>query len=70
MPLLEFHFNKVAGLKACNFIEKDSNTGVSCEIFENFKNNNFEEHLSASNCSCVPQKNKSIACIRKADVGQ
>ena len=43
-PVLEFLFNKVAGLRGCNIIEKDSNAGVSCEIFENFKNNNFAEH--------------------------
>ena len=41
--MLEFLFNKVAGLRACNFIEKDSNADVSCEIFENFKSKNFEE---------------------------
>ena len=62
----EFLFNKVAGLRACKFIEKDSNAGVSCEIFENFKNNNFEEHLRTT--CCAPQKNKSIACIRKTDI--
>ena len=27
-PVLEFLFKKVAGLRACNFIEKDSNTLV------------------------------------------
>ena len=43
-PVLESLFNKAAGPKACNFNEKDSNTDVSCEIFKNFKNNNFK-HL-------------------------
>ena len=43
--MLEFLFNKVAGLRAYNFIEKDSNAGISCEIFKNFKNNDFEGHL-------------------------
>ena len=43
-PVLEFLFNIVAGLRACNFIKKDSNAGVSCDVFENFKNKNFEEH--------------------------
>ena len=57
-PLLEFLFIKVAGLKA----------GVSSEIFENFKNNFLR--TSANNCSCEPQKNKSIACMRKTDVRQ
>ena len=28
-PVLESLFNKVAGLKACNFIERDSNIDVS-----------------------------------------
>ena len=45
IPVLEFIFNKVAGLRACNFNEKDSNAGFSCKIFKNFKNNNLEEHL-------------------------
>ena len=27
-PVLESLFNKVEGLRACNFIKKDSNTGV------------------------------------------
>ena len=40
-----FVFNKAADLRTCNFIEKDSNAGVSCESLKNFKNNNFEEHL-------------------------
>ena len=25
-------------------MKKDSNAGVSCDVFENFKNKNFEEH--------------------------
>ena len=44
-PYVGVSFSKVADQKACNFIKKDSNTGASCEIFENFKNTNFEEHL-------------------------
>ena len=43
--MLELLFNKVADLRACNFIEKDSNAGTSSEIFENFKSSDFEEHL-------------------------
>ena len=41
IPVLEFLFNKVLGLKVC----KDSNAGVSYELFENFKSTYFEEHL-------------------------
>ena len=37
--MLEFLFNKVAGLKACVFIEKETPTQVfSCEYWEIFKN--------------------------------
>ena len=35
-PVLESLFNKVAGLKACNFIKKTPTQVFSCEIFENF----------------------------------
>ena len=55
--MLEFLFNKVAGLRACNFIEKDSNADVSCEIFENFKSKNFEEHLQTT----VPVRLRKIS---------
>ena len=41
IPVLEFLFNNVLGLKVC----KDSKAGVSYEFFENFKNTYFEEHL-------------------------
>ena len=36
--MLESLFNKVAGLKAFNFIKKHSNTGFSCEYYKIFKN--------------------------------
>ena len=59
-PVLEFLFNKVEGLRACNFTEKDSNASVSCEIFKNFKNNNFEEHLQTT----VPMLlTKKVHCL-------
>ena len=35
--MLESLFNKVAGLKACNFIKKDTNTGVVLLILRNFE---------------------------------
>ena len=39
-------FNKVAGLKACKFVKKETPTQVlSCEISEIFKSNFFTEHL-------------------------
>ena len=40
--MLESLFNKVAGLKAFNFIKKDSKTGV---ILANFLRTRFEENL-------------------------
>ena len=44
-PVLESLFNKVADITACNFIKKDPAQVLSREIFENFKNTHFEEHL-------------------------
>ena len=45
-PVLESLFDKVAGLRSCNFIKKRLLTQVfSCEICEIFKNIYFEEHL-------------------------
>ena len=38
-------FNKVAGLKACNFIKETPTQVVFCEYCEIFKNTYFEEHL-------------------------
>ena len=46
--MLESSFNKIAGLHACNFIKRDSNTGVFLSIFELFKNACFEEYLPAA----------------------
>ena len=43
--VLESLFNKVAGLHACMFIEKDSNIGFSCVNREIFKNIYFEKYL-------------------------
>ena len=38
-------FNKVAGLKACNVIKKETPTQVfSCEYCDIFKSTYFEEH--------------------------
>ena len=45
-PFLESLFNKVAGLKACIFNNKETPTQVfSCEYCEIFKNSFFIEHL-------------------------
>ena len=44
-PVLGSLFNKVAGLKACNFIEETPTQVVFCEYCEIFKNTYFEEHL-------------------------
>ena len=48
-PVLEGTlFNEVADLKNCNFIKRDSNTGISREICEIFKNIYFEECLQTT----------------------
>ena len=36
-----FFHNKVAGIEACNFIKKDSNSGVFLWTFKDFKNSCF-----------------------------
>ena len=41
-------FNKVAVLRACNFIKVTPTQVLSCEICKFFKNNYFEEHLWVS----------------------
>ena len=43
--MLDSLFDEVSGLKACNFIKRDSNTGVACEISEIFKCTYFQEGL-------------------------
>ena len=45
-PLLKSLFNKVAGLKVCNFFKKETPTQLfSCKYWENFKNTHFEKDL-------------------------
>ena len=45
-PVFESLFNKVAGLKACIFIKKETPTQVfSCEYCETFTNSLFTKHL-------------------------
>ena len=44
-PVLESPFNKVAGLKVCKFIKKDSNRGAFCENYQICENTCFQEHL-------------------------
>ena len=44
----DYLFNRVAGLKGCNFMRRDSNTTTqvfSCEHCEIFKNTCSEENL-------------------------
>ena len=43
--MLEFLFNKVAGLQGCKFIKKTPTQVFSREYCEIFKNTYFEEHL-------------------------
>ena len=44
-PVLESLFNKVAGLKVCNFIKENPAQVFPSEISEIFKNTFFTEHL-------------------------
>ena len=44
-PVIESLFNKVAVLRACNFIKEDSNTGAFPWNLQTFEDNYFEEHL-------------------------
>ena len=49
--VLESLFNKVAGLKACNFIKRGSDTATQvffCEYCEIFKNTYSQENLGTS----------------------
>ena len=43
--MLESLFNKVAGLQACNFIKKDSNTGFPVTTASFLRAAFFKEHL-------------------------
>ena len=44
-PVLESLFNNIAGLQACNFIKRDSNTDAFLWILRNFRSTYFEEQL-------------------------
>ena len=46
-------FNRVAGLKTCNCIKRDSNKDVFCGYCENFKKTYFQEKLQTT-ASAVP----------------
>ena len=46
--MLKSLFNKVAGLKACNFIKETPTQVFSCEIWEIFKNTYFAEDLQTT----------------------
>ena len=48
IPVLESLFNKVASLKAYNFIKKTPTQVLSCEICQIFRNTYFEEHLGTT----------------------
>ena len=50
---MESLFNKVEGLKACNFIEKRLQRMFSHEIYEIAKNNHFEERLQMTASGCL-----------------
>ena len=43
--MLESLFNEVKGLRPATLLKRDSNTGVSCQYCEIFKNTYFEELL-------------------------
>ena len=51
--MLESLFNKVTGLKTCNFVKKRLPTPVfSCEYCEIRKNTYFEEHMRTAAFDC------------------
>ena len=57
-------FNRVAVLRACNFVKDDSNTCIFCQIYKVFKNNYFEERLwtSASKHYLKRDSNSGASC--------
>ena len=65
-PALECLFNKVAGLKACNVIKKRLQRRSFLVKFSK----NLKTPILKNICERVkaPQKNKSIACLRKTVV--
>ena len=60
--MLESLFNKVLGLRSETLLKRDSNTGVSCEICEIFKNTCFEEHLPTT-ASLLSSECSSLANV-------
>ena len=46
--MLEFLFNTFLGLKVVTLFKKTQTQVLSCEVFENFKNTYFEEHLGTT----------------------
>ena len=61
--MLEFLFNKVLDLKTHSFIKKTPTQVFSCEIFENFENAYFEEHLRTT-CELLRKISQLLALVK------
>ena len=67
-PVLESLYNKVAGLKACNCIKKETLTQVfSCKYWEILKNSLFLQNTSGS-CFCRTKFFLNFAQLNKYDL--
>ena len=67
-PVLESLFNKVAGLKTCNLIKKETPTqAFSFEHWAIFKYKNFEEHLQTT-ASNSAQHSSAIRLLVKIHI--
>ena len=67
IPVMEYLFTKVPGLKACDLIKNKTPTQVFfCEYCEIFKNIHFEEHLrtaASERFACLIQDLKRLKAL-------
>ena len=62
--MLESLLIKLQAVRPANLLKRDSNTVLSCEYCEIFKNTYFEEHLRTS-ASVIPNLFKGLSAGRK-----
>ena len=62
-PVLESPFNKVAVLRAYNFVKEDSKQVLSREIYKLFKNNYFEKHLWNAASKHLKKDSNTVASL-------
>ena len=65
--MLKSLFNNVADLKACNFIKRDSDTGVFLSMLQIFKDTYREEYQRAA---APDQKTEGFRDIKKRALGR